>query len=182
MADSLVTPVAPIADSGDIKRDMHIRQRRPESTNAVFMREKLLRALRGTVSEVSTDGNANNDENATAEAPTSLDDGVKYRRDLRHETDGGMRLAGGRVGEPEVAADNIDQHSAWDGSTLPLPYSSHFGEWCVCLTRFCSVRGLRLTFIQTSYSPTRSLSLSASVHARGVHAESTWGGLPSVKA
>ena len=181
MADSLVTPVTSTAGSGDIERDTHIRQRRPESTNAAFMREKL-RALRGTVSEISTNGNANNDENAAAEAPTSLDDGMEYRRGLRHETDGGVRLAGGRVGEPEVAANNIDQHSAWDGSTLPLPYSSHFGEWCVCLTRFCSVRGLRLTFIQTSYSPTRSLSLSASVHARGVHAESTWGGLPSVKA
>ena len=51
---------------------------------------------------------------------------IERRRDSRHETDGGVRLAGGRAGE--AIADDIDQNSVSDGSTLPPPYSSHFGE------------------------------------------------------
>ncbi len=58
-----------------------------------------------------------------------------HHRGSRHETDGGVRLAGGRAGEvPPVADDSdSDQHSTSDGSSLPPPYSPHFVEaWCVC--------------------------------------------------
>lgn len=45
----------------------------------------------------------------------------------RHETDGGVRLAGGRPGG--VAADDLDHHTVSEnGSTLPPPYSSDFGD------------------------------------------------------
>ncbi|PIL28572.1 hypothetical protein GSI_08613 [Ganoderma sinense ZZ0214-1] len=47
-------------------------------------------------------------------------------RDLRHEMDGGRRLAGGRPGEP--VTDDLDHDAMSEGSTLPPPYSSHFGE------------------------------------------------------
>ena len=54
----------------------------------------------------------------------------------RHETDGGVRLAGGRPGEPESPADSergtITSASGGEASgyivILPPPYSSHFGE------------------------------------------------------
>ncbi|KAM5546283.1 hypothetical protein V8D89_000409 [Ganoderma adspersum] len=50
---------------------------------------------------------------------------VERRRSQRYEVDGGVRLAGGRVGE--VLVDDLVQGSTADGSTLPPPYSSHFG-------------------------------------------------------
>ncbi|TBU43272.1 hypothetical protein BD309DRAFT_961081 [Dichomitus squalens] len=42
-----------------------------------------------------------------------------------HATDGGVRLAGGRL--DEEAVDDVDQESMCEGSILPPPYSSHFG-------------------------------------------------------
>ena len=55
----------------------------------------------------------------------SLVHAVERRRSPRYEVDGGVRLAGGRVGE--VLADDLDQDSTVGGSTFPPPYSSHFG-------------------------------------------------------
>ena len=52
--------------------------------------------------------------------------GVENRRVRRQETDGGVRLMGGRVGEEvQVADDECDQLSM---STLPPPYSSDYGD------------------------------------------------------
>ena len=52
-------------------------------------------------------------------------DGVLLRT-RRQETDGGVRLAGGRLGEAPID----DQHDASDseGSTLPPAYSSDYGD------------------------------------------------------
>ena len=47
-------------------------------------------------------------------------------RSYRYETNGGVRLAGGRPGE--VVSNIIEGYSNSDESTLPPPYSSHFGE------------------------------------------------------
>ena len=50
---------------------------------------------------------------------------IDRRRSARYEVDGGVRLAGGRVGE--VVMDDLDRESTVGGSTFPPPYSSHFG-------------------------------------------------------
>ncbi|KAM5545088.1 hypothetical protein V8D89_001199 [Ganoderma adspersum] len=50
---------------------------------------------------------------------------VERLRSRRYEVDGGVRLAGGRVGE--VLADDLDRDSTAGGSTFPPPYSSYFG-------------------------------------------------------
>lgn len=72
---------------------------------------------------------------ATEEYASSKD-GIEHRQVPLHEADGGVRLAGGRVGE-DLAGD-FDQRSASDGSTLPPPYSSHFGDTrYVCLQAYC---------------------------------------------
>lgn len=63
-------------------------------------------------------------DTAVAEEGVSSERGVENNRGLRYETDGGVRLAGGRVGE--VATEECDSMS--EGSTLPPPYSSDFGD------------------------------------------------------
>ncbi len=60
---------------------------------------------------------------AMREEMASSDPDAEYRRIRRHETDGGVRLAGGRAQEAA-----FDQYSMSDGSTLPPPYSSDFGD------------------------------------------------------
>ena len=89
--------------------------------------EKLLREVRSRATPIVPEPvDAANEEYAASGY------GIEHRRAPRHETDGGVRLAGGRVGEDLV--DDFDQRSTSDGSTLPPPYSSHFGDmWCVCL-------------------------------------------------
>ena len=58
--------------------------------------------------------------------PMSFNQGAGHRRGPRYETDGGVRLAGGRMGE--TIAEDFDQYSVSEGSTLPPPYSSASGE------------------------------------------------------
>lgn len=48
------------------------------------------------------------------------------RRRVRRAMDGGVRMAGGRIGER--VADDFDQYSMSDGSILPPSYSSHFED------------------------------------------------------
>ena len=67
---------------------------------------------------------------ATVEAIVSSEHAAENRGGAPYETDGGVRLAGGRVGEVGRTED-FDQRSLMlpvDGSTLPPPYSSDFGD------------------------------------------------------
>ena len=64
-------------------------------------------------------------EDSAVEVPVSSGHRVEQRRGPRHEADGGVGIAGGRVGEV-IAADS-DQFSTSEGSTLPLAYWPHFG-------------------------------------------------------
>ena len=66
------------------------------------------------------------DSDTAVDIFTSVDYEVNYRRSLRHGVDGGGWLTRGRPGE--AVADDLDQASTSDGSMLPPPYSSHFGE------------------------------------------------------
>ena len=71
-------------------------------------------------------------EEAPAEGvPISISQGIGGHRYRRQEMDGGMSLEGGRLGE--TLMDVFDRDSTVsEGSTLPPPYSSDFGEpWCV---------------------------------------------------
>ena len=66
-------------------------------------------------------------EDSPVEASVPSGRGVEQRRAPRYETDGGVRVAGGRAGE--VVAVEDDRYTLRsEGSTLPPPYSSHFGE------------------------------------------------------
>lgn len=57
-----------------------------------------------------------------AEAPLNNEpEGARVRR---YETDGGVRLAGGRHGEGNT--NNSDQDSMSEESTLPPPYQSYY--------------------------------------------------------
>lgn len=52
--------------------------------------------------------------------------------DLQHETDGGVRLAGGRPGEAMRPLEDLDQRSTSDESTLPPSYCSQYAAmWYV---------------------------------------------------
>ena len=57
---------------------------------------------------------------------------IEGHRDIWRETDGGVRLAGGMVREVLGGSDDFDREQdsiSWsEGSTLPPPYSSQFGE------------------------------------------------------
>ena len=64
-------------------------------------------------------------EDSLVEAAIPSSYGVEQSSVPRYEADGGVRMVGGRVGE--VVAVNSDQLSTSEGSTLPPPYSSHFG-------------------------------------------------------
>lgn len=71
--------------------------------------------------------------NATVEGSLSGDHGTETSESPpqydSYDTDGGVRLAGGRPGE--VSVEGPGQRNAArisDGSTLPPPYSSHFGD------------------------------------------------------
>ncbi|KAM5541314.1 hypothetical protein V8D89_004868 [Ganoderma adspersum] len=98
------------------------------------MSEKLSRDLRtrsrAVPSASATTGGIN--EQAAGALDVSIPPGhgpAENRRAPRYETDGGVRLAGGRAGE--VAMDNCDrdeQNTSEGGYTLPPPYSSDFGE------------------------------------------------------
>ena len=91
-----------------------------------------LAQLRSRDGTATASGGRNVDEHSdihvaeTLEEPVASSRRVEHRRNPRHETDGGVRLAGGRLGE--VDADELDQDgmSESEGSTLPPPYSSHF--------------------------------------------------------
>ncbi len=76
---------------------------------------------------LTSDATANRLENATVEMSIFSGHGVESRRVtvIRHETDGGVRLAGGRAGE--VVEDSFDRYSAVV-SILPPPYSPQFEE------------------------------------------------------
>ena len=67
------------------------------------------------------------EDSPVVEASVPSGHGVEQRRLRRYETDGGVRMAGGRAGE--VVAVEDDRYTLRsEGSTLPPPYSSHFGE------------------------------------------------------
>ena len=102
-----------------------------ESINGVLIADKLLRELRNRTAAPSSRERANEGENTEAEVPVFFVPVVEHERSSqRQEMDGEVRLAGGRVGE--VAVNGLDQYSTSDLSTLPPPYSSHFGEgWYV---------------------------------------------------
>ena len=82
--------------------------------------------MRNRIVPTSRRGHLDLREDSAVEAPASSVNRVEQRRGARHETDGGVRIAGGRVGEA-VGLDT-DQFSTSKSSTLPPPYSSHFGE------------------------------------------------------
>lgn len=75
-------------------------------------------------------GRANNQMDIASENPVSTRDKSRRIRGARYDTDGGVRLAGGRLEEAMVdeLADQRSNASHSDGSTLPPPYSSHFGD------------------------------------------------------
>ena len=67
------------------------------------------------------------EDSPVVEASVPSGNGVEQRRLRRYETDGRVRVAGGRAGE--VVAVEDDRYTLRsEGSTLPPPYSSHFGE------------------------------------------------------
>ena len=67
-------------------------------------------------------------EDSLVEAAVPSSHGVEQSRAPRYETDGGVRVAGGRVGEAAAPVDSDRYTLRSEGSTLPPPYSSHFGE------------------------------------------------------
>ncbi|KAM5546302.1 hypothetical protein V8D89_000428 [Ganoderma adspersum] len=106
-----------------------------ENTHEGAASEKLLRDLRNRNRSKSTLGGRNGSQEVDRQAVTErlVSSGqIGFReqnRVPRYETDGGVRLAasGGRPGG--VAADDFDYHSmSENGSTLPPPYSSDFGD------------------------------------------------------
>lgn len=112
----------------------HPDYRHQENTHEAVVSEKLLRELRNRNRSESMPGGRNGSQEvdrqtATAERLISLGQ-IGFReqnRVPRYETDGGMRLAGGRPGL--VPADDFDRHTVSEnGSTLPPPYSSDFGD------------------------------------------------------
>ena len=60
-------------------------------------------------------------EDCIIEAPVAQSGGRRY------ETDGGVRIAGGRVGYT-VAVRDSNRFSTSEGSTLPPPYASQYTE------------------------------------------------------
>ena len=112
----------------------HLDYRHQDNTHEGSMSKKLLRELRNRNRSESTPGRRNGSQEvdqqaATAERLMSLAQ-IGFReqnRVPRYETDGGVRLAGGRPGG--VPADDFDRHTlSENGSTLPPPYSSDFGD------------------------------------------------------
>ncbi len=109
----------------------HIHQ---EDNPRLVAYEKLLRELgnNSTIgSRSTTDGRDDSERTVTEIATEGLVSASRLgygerSRGPRYETDGGTRLAGGRPGE--VVADDFDRHSTSEGSALPPPYSSDFGE------------------------------------------------------
>ena len=110
--------------------DAQMPHPRRESNSRVVMAEKVLRELRNRNFNrtIAPSSRARTDvlENPRAEDPVPPSVQVVERCESpRYEVDGGVRLAGGRVGE--VPPDDLDELDTVNGSTLPPPYSSHYG-------------------------------------------------------
>lgn len=131
-AGSLVARASSI-DSSAPDRVAQISYPHWTSIDRPIRSEKILRELRSRAATVVRER-----ADTTIEDSISSGQAIQNRRVRHHETDGGVRLAGGRVEEPLQDSDDFDQLSTSDGSTLPPPYSSDFGEiWCVCLKSSC---------------------------------------------
>ena len=121
--------MAQVASSA-VDGDAQMPHPRRESNSRVVMAEKVLRELRNRNFNrtVAPSSRARTDvpENPGAEDPVPPSIQAAERcESLCYEVDGGVRLAGGRVGE--VLADDLDGHDTVNGLTLPPPYSSHYG-------------------------------------------------------
>ena len=117
----------------------------PEITTGGATEDKLLRELNHAMHGNGTStwpSGGNHDEVAESGAVPAVRGsthsiyGIEGHGDIRRETDGGVRLAGGMVREVLARSDDFDREqdsiSGSEGSTLPPPYSSQFGEmWCV---------------------------------------------------
>ncbi|KAM5546325.1 hypothetical protein V8D89_000451, partial [Ganoderma adspersum] len=146
--DSLTIRASPV-NSGTRDLEDQLPHSRQENVSGGVMTEKRLlesTQSRGRNRAITTSGGRGVDEHplaethaaATVEDTVSSGRGIGRHRDPRHEMDGGVRLAGGRLGE--VAVDDLDQDGMSESSTLPPPYSSHFGEmWYVCFQWSCLV-------------------------------------------
>ena len=116
--------------SSELDRGAYLSQRRRNTVNGTVGSQKPLQELRSKTLETSGVDGADElgDTGTRLEAPISIQEN-QNNRSLRHENGGGLAFERGRPGEETVW--DFDQHSTSDGSTLPPPYSSHFGEWCV---------------------------------------------------
>ncbi len=104
-----------------------------EDINRAVAFKKVLRELgSNTRSRSATTGGRDDSELMVTEVETEglvfvgRRGGGEQHRGPRCDTDGGTRLAGERPGE--VVMDDFDQRSMSEGSTLPPPYASDFGE------------------------------------------------------
>lgn len=112
----------------------------PEITTGGGTEEKLLRELNHGMHGNGTStwpGGGNNEVIESGAIPavrgsTHSSYAIEGHRDIRRETDGGVRLAGGMVRDALGGLDDFDREQdsiSWsEGSTLPPPYSSQFGE------------------------------------------------------
>ena len=127
----------------------------PEITDGGATEDKLLRELNHAMHGNGTStwpGGGNNEVIESGAVPavrgsTHSSDGIERRRNTRRETDEWVSLAGGRLRDVVAASDDFDREqdsiSGSEGSTLPPPYSSQFGEmWCVRFYRSCHLHVL----------------------------------------
>ena len=116
----------------------------PEITTGGDTEDKLLRELNHGMHGNGTStwpGGGNNEVIESGAVPavrgsTHSSYGIEHRRNTWRETDRWVSLAGGRLRDVVAVSDDLDREpdsiSGSEGSTLPPPYSSQFGEmWCV---------------------------------------------------
>ncbi len=114
--------------------DHNLRQPHQHHTDgAATVPEKLMQDLRSRAvpsASIQVAGGMNEHTDTTLDVVIPYGHGVfGHRGHLRYETDAsGVRVAGGRAGVM-MPADDFDQQSASeDGSTLPPPHSSDYGD------------------------------------------------------
>ena len=114
-------------ESRALDRVPHPCHPRRESIDSCLMSDKLLRDQRNRAAPMSTTGGNSGQAGAAVQLAVSASGrGVEHPRGLQQESDGGVWLAGGRAAE--ISTDDFGEDNTWDGSALPPPYSSQFGE------------------------------------------------------
>ena len=102
-----------------------------ESVDTVLETEKHLLAMRRSTSNPAPawcgpDGTEEIEVKPATEGIVISHRDAEHGGGPRRETDGGVRLAGGRAGE--VTAEEFDRNRMSEGSTLPPEYCSEFGD------------------------------------------------------